>query len=106
MVSVTERLKAKAIRRTAEVQLDGETFTVIEVDADSFAEYGTILKKDRKEATAFLLSRCVLDEEGNPAVPIEDAREISKSTRVTVPLMNRIMELSGFGDDEKKADAD
>jgi hypothetical protein len=106
VVSVSERLQQKASRRTAEVRLDEDTFIVVEVDVDDFAQYGALAKQDRKEATAFLLSCCVLEEDAfTRALSIEVAREVAKSTRVTIPLVNKIMELSGFGGDEKKADA-
>lgn len=105
MVSVTERLKAKAAVRTKEVLIDGEPFTVREVGAVSFAEYGKVVKRDQVEATAILLTECVVDESGTPALSIEDAREIAKSARVTMPLVKAIMEVSGFGGDEKEPDA-
>lgn len=92
--------------RTIEVRIDDETFVVREVGAISFAEYGELVKRDKQAATAKLLSDCVLDEEGNPALSAEDAAEVAKSARVTMPLVAAIMEVSGFnGDDEKKADA-
>ncbi len=105
MVSVSERLKAKAAVRTKEVRIDGDTFTVQEVGAVSFGEYGRMVKKDQVKATAFLLSECVLDEEGKAALSPEDAFEIAKSARITMPLVQAIMEVSGFGADEKELDA-
>ncbi len=105
MVPVSERLKQKATRRTAEVDIDGDLFSVIEIDAVDFSEYGAISKDNRREAVAFVLSRCVLDESGQPCLSIEDAREVAMSVRVSVPLVSKIMELSGFGGDEKKSDA-
>lgn len=106
MVSVSERLKQKAAVRTTEVRIDGETFTVREVGAIVFAEYGKLVKDDKLAATAALLAECVLDEEGNPALSSADALEVAKSARVTMPLVSAIMEVSGFnGESEKKADA-
>ena len=105
MVSVTERLKAKAAVRTKEVRIDGETFVVQEVGAVSFGEYGKVVKKDQVQATALLLAECVLDEEGKLALSLEDATEIAKSARVTMPLVQAIMEVSGFGADEKEPNA-
>lgn len=107
MGSVSERLRAAATVRSKEVAVGEESFTVREVDAIDFESYGKLLKaKDggRHEAIAFLLSRCVM-EDGALALSIEDAREVARSTRVTVPLVAAIMDLSGFGEDEKKADA-
>lgn len=110
MGSVSERLKAEAAVRTKDVLVGKEHFTVTEIGAEDFTEYGRLLKLTpadgggRQEATAFLLSRCVL-EDGALALSMEDARVVAKSTRVALPLVSAIMELSGFGDDEKKADA-
>lgn len=105
MVSVSERLKQKAAVRTKEVRIDGELFVVREVGAVAFADYGNLIKTDKVKATARLLAECVLDEQGNSALSDDDALEVAKSARVTMPLVSAIMELSGFGDNEKKADA-
>lgn len=105
MVPVSERLRSKAAVRTKEIAIDGDTFCVREVGADDFAEYGKLAKADSTQATAFLLAACVLDEAGLPALSKEDAAEVSKSARVTMPLVKAIMDVSGFGEEEKKADA-
>ena len=105
MVSLSERLKAKAALRTKEVRIDGEAFVVREVGAVEFGEYGKAAKTDQVKATALLLASCVLDEEGNASLTSADAAEIAKSARVTMPLVQAIMEVSGFGADEKESDA-
>lgn len=105
MVSVTERLRAKAALRTKEVVIDGDSFLVREIGADAFARYGELAKTDRGAATAGMLMACVVDENGLPALTKDDAHEVVLSARVTMPLVQAIMELSGFGAEEKKADA-
>ncbi len=105
MVPVSQRLRAKAALRTKEVTIDGETFSVREVGAVPFGEYGVLVKTDRVAATALLLAECVVDETGALALSREEALEIAASARVTMPLIQAIMEVSGFGDEEKKADA-
>jgi hypothetical protein len=105
VVSVVERLKQKAAVRTKEVRIDGDLFVVREVGAIAFAEYGKLVSTDKHAATAVLLAECVLDDEGNRALSDQDALEIAKSARVTMPLVSAIMEVSGFGDAEKKSDA-
>lgn len=105
MVSVSERLKQKAAVRTQEVVLDGDTFVVREVGAVEFAEYGKLVKPNSLEATAFLLAACVVDESGQEALSIEEAREVARSARVTMPLVQAIMEVSGFGALEKEPHA-
>lgn len=102
---MSERLKAKAVVRTKEVRIDGDDFAVREVGAVEFGEYGKVAKTDQVKATALLLAACVLDEEGNASLSLDDALDIAKSARVTMPLVQAIMEVSGFGDDEKKPDA-
>jgi len=105
VVSVIERLKAKAALRTKDVTIDGDVFRVQEVGAVSFAEYGKLARKDQLSATALLLAECVLDEEGKLALNREDALAIAHSARVTMPLIQAIMDVSGFGADEKEPDA-
>jgi hypothetical protein len=103
--SVSDRLRAKAALRTKAVLVDGESFTVREVGAVSFGEYGKLVKNDPIGATSLLLAECVLGEDGKPALDVAAAREIAASARVTMPLIQAIMEASGFGDDEKEPHA-
>lgn len=105
MGSVSDRLRAKAAVRTKAVLIDGESFTVREVGAVSFGEYGKIVKDDPVGATALLLAECIVEDDGTPALDESAAREVASSARVTMPLVQAIMEVSGFGEDEKEPDA-
>lgn len=80
---------------------------VREVSSSTFAKYGELMKAgQRTDATAIMLEECVLDDEGNQALQPDDAKYIAGSTRVVIPLISAILDLSGLGkDDEKKADA-
>lgn len=109
--SVKELLLRAAAVREDVVDIDGEKVHVREVGALEFAEYGRLLKDrtedgkevkgDRVRATATLIAACVLDGPGgNPALTIEDATAIARSARVSMPIVRKVMELSGFGDDE------
>ena len=103
MGQLSARLLAAAAVRTASVAIDGESYTVREVGAASFAEYGKLLKADPRGASAVLLAECVIDEDGKPVLTLDEAREVANSLRVTMPLVQAIMELSGFA--EKEPDA-
>jgi hypothetical protein len=105
MGSVSDRLRAKAAVRTKAVDIDGDSFTVREVGAVSFGEYGRVVKTDPVGATALLLAECVIEDDGSPALDETAAREVAASARVTMPLVQAIMQVSGFGDDEKEPDA-
>ena len=107
MSSAREKLLAAAQIRRDTVEIDGETYTVREVEAIPFGEYGNMLKTDRVKATAFLIAACVIDENDQPLLTLEDAAVLAKSARISMPIVSKVMELSGFGkdDDEKKADA-
>lgn len=91
--------------RTKLVAIDGVSYVVREVGAVAFAEYGSMLKTDRRKATAMLLAGCLVDEDGNPVLTVEEAFEVVGSARVSMKLVNGIMEVSGFGDAEKEPDA-
>lgn len=100
-----DKLLAASKLRSKVVEIDGVEYTVQEVGADSFADYGAVLKKDRKKATAQLLSECLVDENGEKLLTVDEAVQVVRSARVSMPLVNAIMEVSGFGEDEKEPDA-
>lgn len=99
------KLLAASTLRSTVVEIDGEKYTIQEVGAGGFADYGALLKKDRNKATAQLISECLVDEDGAKLLTVEEATQVVKSARVSMPLVNAIMEVSGFGDDEKESDA-
>lgn len=113
---VKKRLKKIAQTRTRVVPIkdesgEGVEVLVREVGADEFAMYGEMLDKKklnagRIAAQAYLLSCCIVEEtESDPLSPVytpEEAIDIARSARVSMPIVSAIMELSGFGDEEKK----
>lgn len=101
--TLKEKLFASAKQRSVVVEVDGEKFVVREVSALDFAEYGKMLKDDKPKATAFLLSKCLLDEDGNLLLTQQEALDVIGSARVSMTFVNAIMEVSGFG--EKESDA-
>lgn len=104
--SARERLLALAQIKRDTVEIDGESFTIREVEAIPFGEYGAMVKEDKARATAFLIASCVVDENDQPVLSMEDALLLAKSARISMPIVSKVMELSGFGrDDEKKSDA-
>ena len=98
-MSLKQALLAAAQLRTGTVEVEGSTFTVREVSALAFAEYGEKLKTDREAAVAGLLAQCVLDENGELLLTVEEAHVVGRNPRTATPLMSKIMELSGFGED-------
>lgn len=105
--NLKERLLELAKLRTKTVVVGDVSLTVREVGALEFAEYGKLQKTDRLKATASLISACVVDEDGNPALTPEEAGTLARSARVSMPIVGAVMELSGFGGegDEKEPDA-
>lgn len=99
-----EKLLIAAAVRTKDVAIDGATYTVRELGAAEFAEYGRLGQVDRAEATAHLLAACVLDN-GAPMLTLEEARTVARSARVAIPLMQAVMQMSGYGPDEKEPGA-
>lgn len=100
-----DKLLAASKLRSKVVEIEGQKYAVREVGAGGFADYGALLKKDRDKATAKLLSECLVDDDGSALLTVDEALQVVKSSRVTMPLVNAIMEVSGFGDDEKESDA-
>lgn len=103
--TVSERLRQKAEIRTKSVMIDGDEFIVREIGAADFSAYGRLLSKDQRLATAQLLRQCVMNGDGQTALTEEDALAVTASMRVTMPLVQAIMQVSGMGDDEKESDA-
>jgi hypothetical protein len=105
--NLRDQLMALAALRTRTVVIGGVSFPVREVGALEFAEYGKLQKTDKLKATASLIAACVVDDDGNPALTIEEATAIARSARVSMPIVGAVMELSGFGgeDAEKEPDA-
>ena len=104
--SVKEALLNAAKTRSKVVDVGDASVRVREVGAMEFAEYGKTLKKDKVKATASLIAACVIDDDGNPMLTVEEAGELAKSARVSMPLVTAIMELSGFGDDDEDEEGD
>jgi len=105
MSNLKQRLLAAAAVRSKSVSIDGEDYTVREVSAELFSEYGEAAKVSKTNAAALLISECLVDETGEKMLSSEEATLVAKSARLCVPLLNAIMEVSGFGDTEKKPDA-
>lgn len=111
-----EALLASAVVRTDTVQIGAEAYTVREISAGDFALFGelgtdkkddkgVVVEKGSKErATAHLIASCVVDETGAPLLTAEEALIVARTARVSMPLVNKVMELSGFGkeDEEQK----
>jgi len=98
-------LVASAVR-VGVVKLEGEEVLVREIGTLEFAAYGALAKTDKLRATALLVAACVVDAEGAALFSESEALEIAATARIAMPLVTKVMELSGFGEeDEKHADA-
>jgi hypothetical protein len=101
---VKAALLAAATVREDSVTIGDEKIFVREVGVVEFAAYGQDQKQDRARATAVLMSQCVLDGPGGQlALTLEDAMQLAKSARVSLPIVAKILEVSGFS--EKEPDA-
>lgn len=105
-----EQLKASLLEaaklRTKSVKVGDVKVKVREVGTVEFAEYGELHKVDKSKATASLIASCVVDDDGNPMLTLDEAIQLSKSARMSIGIVGAIMELSGFSEPtEKKADA-
>ncbi len=100
--SLKAHLLAEAAIREDFVVVSGQKVWIREVDPVSFSEYGDLLKKDRIMATAGLLAACVIDDKEGERLfdNAEEALPLARSSRTSLPLIQKIMELSGFGEDD------
>lgn len=101
-MSDLERLMAAAAMRTSVVRIGKEEFIVREVAADTFGEYALRLEKNREDAIAYLLERCVVDASGATYLSAADAAKVARVARVGLRLINGILAASGYGDEDKK----
>lgn len=103
MGSLKEKLLASAKLQTKVVEIDGSSYVVREVSAAGFGDYGAQLKKDREKATAMLVSQCLIGEDGELLLTPEEAVAVVRSARLAMPIVNAIMEVSGFSEKEPNA---
>ena len=91
---------------TAKVSLPGgKSATVRELSAGERGEFFKLSKDGANlaEIQAWLASRCVIEVNGERAFSDADVPELMKRPgRVLQPLAEKILALSGLGDDEKK----
>lgn len=99
-----DKLLSVAATRSKMVDVGGLSVRVREVGALEFAEYGSMLSADRLRATATLIAACVINEDGQPMLSVDEAMQIAGTARVSMPLVSAILELSGITD-EKEPDA-
>lgn len=99
--------------RTQVVAIEGDDGSpavevlVREVSATEFAQYGEMLteakakKLAREPPTAYLISVCIVEQSEDGLTPVytaDEAIDIARSARVSMPIVNAIMALSGFGE--------
>lgn len=113
-----EQLLKLAAIRYGTVTIEGTEVRVREATADEFSRYAALSndEKDDKDvvtrkgnknaANATLIAGCIVDEAGASVYNEAEAAVLAASARVSMPVINKIMELSGFkGDAEKHSDA-
>jgi len=106
MIDKSKLLADAAALRTDTVVIEGQTLTVREFAADAFAEYGAAADAGKKAQFAIAIKACVIDEEGNEVFTAEEAAVMARTTRTSMKIINKVMELSGFKEDtEKHSDA-
>lgn len=103
---VKSKLLEIATVREDKLEVEGMEIYIREVGALEFSTYGQLLKTDRVKATSSLLAACILDGPGGkPAFSSpEEAAPLAKSARASMPIITKIMVLSGFKDDEEDGD--
>lgn len=107
------RLLEVAATRRATVKIGGDVWNVREMEAQTFQAYSVFAasgakgkddKRRQEESLALVLCDCVLDDAGEPFLSPEDGLAVARQARLVFPLINKIMELSGFSAGEKKDD--
>lgn len=95
-------LLALAEVRRGTTTVEGVTVHVRELVTSEFSKYSEIREGDREKATAYLCQLCVIDEDGNTILSDEEAKRVAKTVRLSSAIVKKIMELSGFKEDDKK----
>lgn len=108
------KLLAMAAIRFGIVQLEDQSIRVREVGTTEYAEYGRLnngekddkgvvtVKGDRMKALAYLVSVCVVDDDGAAVYDIKEAESIAASPRIVLPIFNKVIELSGLKEGAEK----
>lgn len=94
--------------RTKQLTLGDVTITVREVGALEFSEYGIALRDatGKNRAVAVLLAACVVDDEGKPLHTADEMMVVAASARTSLPIINAIMELSGYRESPDAGESD
>lgn len=103
-MSLKARLVELAKFRTKVVEIEDLKVVVREVNSVDFAKYGKLHSEDPTRAIAHILKACVFHEDGQTPVfdDEESAMAVAESARASSPIVNTIMNLSGYGSEEKK----
>lgn len=96
---MSDPLLALAELRRITVDVDGNPVVVREFSALEKADFDALKDESKSAAVAYLLGKCVLNEDGSPRFTEEQALQIaSGSSRVVARLVNEIHRISGFGE--------
>lgn len=108
------KLLSEAEVRKDFVVIAGQHLTVREIGSVEFGVYGKIAndqtddndvvtkKGDQLAATAYMIECCVVDENDKPVFTKEEATALAKNARTAMKIVNKVMNLSGFGEGEEK----
>jgi hypothetical protein len=92
-------LLALAELKSVVVDVEGISVKVREFSALEYAEFQDRKAESFQKAGAYLLQRCVLNDDGSPRWTEEEAEKVAGgSARVLTRLINAIHRLSGFGE--------
>jgi hypothetical protein len=94
-------IEAEEQRRTVTLA-SGQKVIVRELTMSEFAAYGDAMggKGDdakRTDALARLFATAIIREDGSPRFTVAEAFKIARSARVAAPIVQGIMDASGFG---------
>lgn len=92
-----------------EIRTEQETVAVVvrELSTAELIDYQRATKIDPTDGMAILLSKAVVNEEGNPVMDVEQAKLLmAGSQRVVTPLAKAAMRLSGLSSDSDEDDGE
>lgn len=102
--SLLEALQAAGKLKSEPVQIPAGkgtlSVTVRELSTAELIDYQQATKIDATDGMAILLSKAVYNEQGDPALSLEQAKTLmAGSARVVTPLVRTAMRLSGLSTD-------
>lgn len=105
-ISSVAQLMARAALKRDTVELDDDVLHVRELSVGQRATFYEAVKEKATDAPVLLVRMGAIKPDGAPLLSADEAQILLEAAPAVVDaIADKVMKLSGLGDDEKKADA-